>query len=192
MPDSVGPTAAEAAHTLRDLAAIGERSRRIGHAAFTRVPLVIWGTAWIAGYTAFDLLPLRPAIAVGAPLWVLAVVVSRIARNDDVVSGWQRGTRRSWAVVVLCSPLLVLTIMPAPPAVVMLLLGALWGVALLLFAVATGDVVLGGVGVLVVTVAAVARIVVPGHGVLGFGLVAGGAMAVLGLVRTWDALRGRA
>jgi hypothetical protein len=188
VPDGAGPspapTPSEAAGTLRDLDAIGDRSRRIVHAGFTRLPLLVWGVAWLGGYSAFDLLPFWPAVLIGGALWVLAALSSRFHGADEVVSSWQRSARRSWLVLVAASPLLVLAIMPVPAGTVLLLLGALWGVALALFAVATGDRPLGAVGWLVLVAAACCRFVVPGHGLLVFALVAGGAMAVLGAVRT--------
>jgi len=57
-------------------------------------------------------------------------------------------------------------------------------VALLLYAIAAGDVALGVVGAVIVVVAPTAHLVIPGRELLVFGVVAGAAMATLGILRT--------
>lgn len=174
---------AEAARTLGELRAIGDRSRRVAYATITRTPLVVWGVAWLLGYVALDTLEWAVAVPVGIGLSVAAALGTRLCRSEEVVNGWERRVQLSWLVLMASSPLLVATISPAPARSVVLFLGALWGVALLLYAVAAGDVALGVVGALIVVMAAVANVAVQHHGLLVFGLVAGAAMVALGVAR---------
>lgn len=177
------PSPAEAAQTLRELSAIRGRSRRVAHATFTRGPLVLWGVAWLLGYAALDTLPWPVAIPAGLALSGAAALGTRLSRSQQVVSGWEQHVQRSWLVLMASSPLLVLTITPAPVHAVPVFLGSLCGVALLLLAVAAGDIPVGVLGAVIVTTAAAVRILAPDHDLLVFGSVAGGAMTALGVCR---------
>lgn len=177
------PSAADAARTLQELAAIGGRSRRVAYATFTRSPLAVWGVAWLIGYVALDTAPWVVAVPVGLGLSAAAMLGTWLCRSEQVVNGWERRIRLSWLVLMGSSPLLVATITPAPAHTVALFLGALWGIALLLYAVAAGDVALGVVGAVIVATAPAAHIAVHDHDLLVFGVLAGGAMAALGMTR---------
>jgi hypothetical protein len=187
MPEPVrgrsGPSASEAARTLDELDAIGARTRRFARAGFSAVPLTLWGVAWMAGYAALALLPWGVAVPAGLVLALIATVGTWRVRSRDIVSDRARPLGVGWGVVMACSPLLVVTITPAPAATILLFLGALWGVALALLAVASSDRALGVVAAVVVVSAASARLFAGPHAVLVFGLVGGAAMVVLGLVR---------
>ncbi len=183
MPRAEDVSPSEAARTLRDIDRITGRSRRVAYAAFTRAPLTFWGIAWLLGYSALDLLPWAVAIPVGVALALGAALGMWWWRPGEVGSGHERKVQLSWLVLMACSPLLVATAGVVTSTAVLLFLGALWGVALLLLAVATGDVALGVVGGLVVVAAAAVRIAVPQHLLLTFAVVAGGAMTALGAYR---------
>ena len=173
----------EAADTLDELRAIADRTHQAATASVTRTPLVIWGVAWLLGYAALDLLPWSIAIPLGSALSTIATLGTWLGQSRAVVNGWERRIQLSFVAFMACSPVLVLAIMPVPAHTILLFLGALWGVALLLYAVATGDRVLGVIGVLIVVAAAALHIIDPAHDLLMFGMVAGGAMASLGLRR---------
>ena len=172
---------AAAAATLRDLVGIRARSRRAATRDLLRLPLLFWGLAWIAGFSLLDLAPWPVAVPAGAALAVAAAAGTWLSRARPAVrSGWEHRTRAGWIALLACSPCLVLCISPVPGRVMAAFLGALWGVALLLYAIATGDVPLGVVGGLTVVAAAFCRILLHRYGLLGFGLCAGGAMLALG------------
>jgi hypothetical protein len=182
--DGPGPTPpAAAADTLRDLRAIGSRSRQAATRDLIATPLVIWGIAWIVDYALLDLAPWRAAVPAGVALTVVAVAGTWLSRmRAAVLSGWERRVRMAWVALMLCSPFLVTSISPVPGRVLVVFLGALWGVGLLLFAIATGDVPLAAAGALTVLAAAFCRPVLHHYSLLGFGLCAGGAMVTVG---TW-------
>ncbi len=182
-------SAAVAADTLRDLDAIGSRSRRAATRDLLAVPLLAWGIAWIAGYALLDLAPWRAAVPAGLALAAAAVAATWLSRmHSAVLSGWERRIRTAWAALMLCSPFLVASVSPLPGRVLAAFLGAVWGVGLLLYAIAVADVPLGAAGAFTVLAAAFCRPALHHHALLGFGLCAGGAMLVLGAWR----LRGAA
>lgn len=175
---------AEAAETLRDLRTIGGRSQRAASTALTRIPLAAWGLTWAVGYALLALAPWRLAVPVGCVLALGGALVSWIFRSRQVTSGRERRTRAGWLALLLCSPFLVAVVSPIPARTEALFLGALWGVALLLFAIATLDLPLGVVGALIVLAAGGSRTAAVDRPLLVFGLIAGLAMLALGLWRT--------
>ena len=179
-----GTSAVEAARTLDELRAITDRSRRTARAAFTGVPLLAWGVAWMAGYAGLGLLPWATAVPLGLALSACAVLVTVLVRSTEIVSESRGRIAASWVALMVSSPLLAATVAPVPVPTMLVFLGALWGVGLLLLAVGTSDAPLGVVGGIVVAVAASAHVLLGDRSLLVFGLVAGGAMAGLGAVRT--------
>lgn len=91
---------------------------------------------------------------------------------------------RTWWVLFLGSFALGIIVAPAPPFVVGLASGALWGIAFLMYAVLAGDRAAGILGAGIVVLAAVLRITLMHRALLPFGLGAGGGMVLLGLMRT--------
>lgn len=86
-------------------------------------------------------------------------------------------------MVVVCGGALATIASPAPPYVVPLLLGALWGVAYMLYAIVAADRPLGFLGGGIVALAVICRIVVPDTSLLIFGIVAGASIALFGGIR---------
>lgn len=164
---------AEAAETLRDLRTIGGRSQRAASTALTQIPLATWGLAWAVRYALLALAPSPLAVPVGCVLAFGAALVTWIFRSREVTSGRERRTRAGWLALLLCSPFLIAVVSPIPVHPEALFLGALWGVALLLFAIATLDLPLGVVGALIVLAAAGSRIAALDRPLLVFGLIAG-------------------
>lgn len=181
--DRPPPGSVEAADTLAELEAIVSRSRRASYATVTRAPLVMWGVAWLVGYLALDTLNWAIAVPLGMVLSISAAVGTWLKRSAEVVNGWERRVRLSWLVLMVSSPLLVITVSPTPVAAMLLFLGALWGIALLLYAVAAADLALGIVGTIVLVAAPLARTALDHHELLVYGVLAGGAMITLGLRR---------
>lgn len=177
------PSPAEAARVLRELDAIGVRSRRAAYATLTRTPLALWGVAWLTGYALLDLTPWALAVPVGLAVSAAAVAGTWRSGAQDVLNGWEQRVRLSWLVLMASSPPLLMTVSPLPMHAVLIFLGALWGVALLLYAVAVGDIPLGAVGTVVLVTAAAVRVLGLDHDLLTFGVFAGGAMTALGAYR---------
>jgi len=173
----------DAARLLADIRPLPARTWRLAVQEFTRLPLLAWGVAWVLGYGAVQLLP--PWIGLGAftVLGVAALTLTRFVATPDLQSGWETQFRRCWWALIGVTPLLGLIIQPTPLPTLLLLLGALWGVALLLYAVAITDWALGMVGLTIVVSAAASHVLAGGWSLLCFGAVGGGAMAILGSVR---------
>ncbi|MDQ6898719.1 MAG: hypothetical protein M3072_04300 [Candidatus Dormibacteraeota bacterium] len=174
---------AEAARLLADVRQLPARTRWLAATKFTRLSLVAWGVAWVFGYTAVQVLPQPIGLGAFALLGVGAVTLTRLAAPGDLLTGWEAQFRRGWWVLIGVMPLLGLIVQPTSLATLLLLLGALWGVALLLLAVTVSDRALGAVGGTIVAGAAVIHVLAGGWALVSFGLVGGGAMAVLGSTR---------
>lgn len=179
-PSAEAGASLEAVSTLRELHAIGRRSRHAASTNLTGIPLASWGTAWSAGFAVLDLASWRIAVPLALLLAVGAAVGTWAVRSPEVRSGWERRIQVGWVALFLSSPFLVASVSPVAVRVELVFLGALWGVALLLYAVATTDFLLGAVGGITVLAAAFCRPLVPEHPLLTFGVVAGGAMLLVG------------
>lgn len=142
----------------------------------------MWGAAWWLGFALLDLAPWRIAVPVGIALSAGAMLTTWLFRSQEVSSGWERQTRTGWLALMLCSPFLLASIGPIPSYAQMIFLGALWGVALILYAVPTGDFPLGLVGAGILLTGVFARSF-GAHRLLVFGCVAGLAMVALGASR---------
>lgn len=190
MSRSTGPgtTPDEAAATLADLARLSRHSRRVSLAVVTGPPLVAWGLAWAVGFPLLDLAPWRVALPVGSGLAVAAGLVSWGLRPRHLQTGREGPVRGGWLAVMLASPFLVLSMIGMPVPTILVVLGVLWGLAMLLYAVAAVDRAFAVVGALIVVLGGVVRHVV-GQPLVVFGLVAGGAMVLLGVARTWRSRR---
>ncbi len=182
-------TACEAADALAAAQTMMHRSHRAAVGTFARAPLVYWGIAWIVGYAAAQYLSGWLAYLV----WLAFTAGSFVARRrwnrssdgqSIVISGWEGQVRRAWWVIVLGSAALPLIIEPVPTVALYLLLGALWGIAYMLYAVVADDRALGLLGASIVALAVAVRLFVPGSALLLFGLLAGGSQMTFGIVRT--------
>lgn len=181
---AVGLTPEEAAEALSEAGGARRDGRRAAVVGITQAPLVIWGVVWCADYAAFQFLSETVAALLSAGLAVVAFALSRrVGEEGGARSGWEREVVGAWWVLAVGSVGLAVVVGPAPKEVVWLLLGAFWGIALALYAVVSGDRALGVLGVSIVVVAAVLRVIWPPLPLLLFGLVCGGGMAILGLVR---------
>ncbi len=183
-------TPTEAADALAGAQATMRRSRRVAVGRFLSARLVYWGIAWMIDYTALQFLPGWIALLMWVVLVAGAFATPRLVAWSDagqstVISGWQGQFRRAWWVVLFGSFALVTIVAPAPDYVIYLLLGALWGIAHLLYAVATEDRPLAFLGGGIVLIAVAARVFAPEIALLLFGLLAGGCMAIFGALRTW-------
>lgn len=176
---------ADAAETLADLETISRRSRQAASAALTRIPLASWGAAWVVGFALLDQAPWRLAVPVGLALAAGAAVATWTWRSPQIRSGRETRIGLGWLALMLCSPFLVAVVSPIPDRVEMMFLGALWGVALLLYGIASADVAPAVVGAITVLAATISRVSGIPHPLLVFGAVAGGSMLALGLRRTW-------
>lgn len=182
-------TAREAADALTAAQTAMHRSHRAAVGTFARAPLVYWGIAWMAGYAAAQYLPGWLAYLV----WLAFMIGSFVARRwwnrsrggqSIVISGWEEQVRRAWWVIVLGSIALPLIVEPVPTVALYLLLGALWGIAYMLYAVVADDRALGLLGASIVALAVAVRLLVPEIALLLFGLFAGGSQMLFGIVRT--------
>jgi hypothetical protein len=180
----------EAARALELARAAEARSRRAVVEAPATGLLLYWGLAWLALYSGHALLRGTLGDVVTAVLLVLPVAWCAVRRwrgSAALVSGRERRLFAAWSVVVAASFIVPRIAQPATPATSGLLVGALWGLALLLYAVMAGDRALFGLGGGIILLAWF----LAGHGSaapLLFGLGAGGAMALVGGIRLW---RGR-
>jgi len=162
------------------------RSRRAVVERPMRVSLVYWGLVMMVGYPTVRFLPVWLPLL----LWGLlllgpsALCWLRKQRGAlSIISGWERAYTRAWWVFVLGSIAIGWIVAPAPLYVVPLLIGMLWGLALLLYAAVVADREVGLVGIGMMALAVALRVFVPEHAILIFGLAAGGGMTLLGLVR---------
>jgi hypothetical protein len=184
------PSAEEARAALGLAHAATVRTARAAKRTTLGVGLIAWGVAWLLGYAGLQFLPFFVGWGAWVPLGIAAFVATRLLRDDTIRSGWEGRFERAWWVVVFGTPLLVSTVTPAEPIVLVLLPGALWGLALLLYAVVSEERALAAFGATLVVLAPLLRQFLPEWGALLFGLVGGGGMVGLGLWRGGVGSRG--
>ncbi len=177
------PSVEEARVALRLARAATVRSARAAQRAMLRAGLIVWGVAWVLGYTGLQFLPFAIGWALWVPLGVAAFALTRRLRDDTIRSGWEARFGRAWWVIVFGTFLLVSTVVPAEAIVVTLLTGALWGLALLLYGVVSEERALAILGGGMVVLAPLLRHFLPEWGALLFGLCGGGGMVLVGLWR---------
>ncbi len=175
--------AERAKNSLRELDELTGSTRRAGRSMATGLPLVGWGAAWILGLGALDLLdgPLRILVAVLA--WTVGMVLSWLPVHSVIRTGTETRMRWAWLVVLVASPFLVTAAQPASFTHGVLFLGALWGLAMCLYAIATDDRVLAVVAGSGIVIAAVLADVEIATRLLGFGLCTGLPLLALGISR---------
>jgi VIT1/CCC1 family predicted Fe2+/Mn2+ transporter len=184
----------EATAALREAGQVRARGRRLAHGQATRLPLVWWGLAWAVTYPAVQFLPFPAALAVSAGSAAAAFALTKVGVRWDPTpgrTGWERQVTRGWWAVLVASFVVDVIAAPAPMQVFFLIPGALWGLALLIYAVVVGDLALGVLGAGIAVLAAVVRLFFLDQSLLLFGLAGGGWMAATGLVRLVGPVGGR-
>lgn len=178
-------TPEEAAAALVAARGILRQSRRAAVGSILRSSLVFWGLNWMVGYTLFQLWPGWPAIVLWAlvSLGLYTLPRLRIADAELIVSGWEAHIRRAWWVVLAGSCACAVIAAPAPLTVLLLLSGAVWGIAYALYGVIAGDEEIAALGGAIVVLAVALRLLAPAVALALFGLGAGGAQVLLGLLR---------
>ncbi len=177
------PSVEEARAALGLAHAATVRSARAAQRTTMGVGLLVWGVAWLVGYTALQFLPFALGWALWLPLSGAAYALTRQLRDDTVRSGWEPHFLRAWWVIVFGSTFLITTVVPAEAIVIILLTGGLWGLALLLYGVVSEERALALLGGGIVVLAPLLRHLLPDWGALVFGLLGGGGMVLLGLWR---------
>lgn len=169
--------------SLHELGALTDRTRLASRSMATGLPMAGWGAAWILGLGALDLLGGPTRILVAALAWMIGMLLSWLPMRAVIRTGTETRMRWAWVVVLAASPFLVSAARPASFVHGMLLLGALWGLAMCLYAVATDDRILAVVtGFGIVTAGVLAALEIPNR-LLCFGLSAGLPLLALGIHR---------
>jgi hypothetical protein len=184
----------EATTALREAHRVRALGRRLVHGQTTRLPLVWWGMAWMVTYCAAQVLPFAPALLAGAASSAVAFALTKLGSRWDPTpgrTGWEGQVTRAWWAVLVAAFVVDVVAAPAPPAVLFLIPGALWGLALLLYAVVIEDLALGVLGAGIAVLAAVLRLFFLDESLVLFGLLAGGGMIAVGLLRLLGRLGGR-
>jgi hypothetical protein len=179
----VSHEADQAENSLRELAGLTGRTRLASRSMATGFPLVGWGTAWIVGLGALDLLdgPMRVVVAVLA--WLVGMLLSWLPLRSVIRTGAETRMRWAWVVVLVASPFLVAAAQPASFTHGVLLVSALWGLAMCLYAIATGDQILAVVAGSGIVLAAVLADADSESRLLWYGLGAGLPLLALGTCR---------
>lgn len=177
----------QAQSSLRELDALTDRTRQASRSMATGYPMVGWGFAWIVGLGSLDLLAGPVRIAAAAAAWTVAMLLSWLPMHDVIRTGAEARMRLAWLVVLAASPFLVTAAQPASFTHGVLLLCALWGLAMCLYATATGDRLVGVVAAFGIVVAAVLAGSDQPSRLLLFGLCAGIPLLALGI---WRVVRG--
>lgn len=185
MHDRRTPSAEEAAALLAAARQARRQGRRAAIGAVLRTFLVFWGLDWIAGYAMIQLWPGWPALTLWGVASLVLYALPRIyaVEADLVVSGWEARFRRAWWVILGGSAACAVIAAPLPLATEVLLVGAVWGIAYALYGVVADDHEIAALGGVIVALAAAAHALAPADTPALFGLAAGGATAVLGLIR---------
>lgn len=167
------------------------RSRRLAVEQPARFLLVYWGVAWMLLYTiAAAAAPGWLMLALMAALILAPIVWCRLRAQRGargVRTGWEPRLWAAWWALVLGSAAIAAIAGPLPAGTQGILTGALWGLAFVLYGAAMTDIELGALGAGIVVLALVMRLALvpqrPALAVALFGVLAGGAMAALGLLR---------
>lgn len=151
----------------------------------TGLPMVGWGTAWILGLGALDLLDGLARILVAVLAWTIGMLLSWLPMRAVIRTGSETRMRWAWVVVLVASPFLVAAAQPGSFSHGVLLVGALWGLAMCLYAIATDDPILAVVaGIGIVMAGVLAALDIPSR-LLWFGVTAGLPVLALGIYRVF-------
>lgn len=176
-------TSADAARLLAEITPVARRARRLARDTSLARPLLAWGLAWTTGAVVFQYVPGPGGVVLGSAPAAGAAAVTWLARSRDVRLPARRRLTRAWLAFTACSPLLIAVAQPANARLLTVFLASLWGVAMVLYGIATEDVPLSAVGSAIVIAAAVARLAVPAAALLTVGACGGLGMTALGAWR---------
>jgi len=179
----VSHEADQAESSLRELDGLTGRTRLASRSMATGFPLVGWGTAWILGLGALDLLDGLMRIVVAALAWMVGMLLSWLPLRTVIRTGLERRMRWAWLVVLAASPFLVAAAEPTSFTHGVLLLAALWGLAMCLYGIATDDRMLAVAAGFGIVMAAVVADADSPNRLLWFGLSAGLPLLALGILR---------
>jgi len=169
--------------SLREIGALADRTRRAGRSMATGFPLVGWGAAWAAGYAALDLLDGVLRITVMILAWAFAMLMTWMPLRTVIRTGVESRMRWAWTAVMIASPFIVSAAQPSSMVHLGLLLGALWSMAMCLYAIATHDTAFAVIAMFGVVLAGVAGAQEALPPLLLFGLASGLILLTLGIYR---------
>jgi len=178
------PTSSDAARMLREITPVTRRSRQLTRNAALGRPLLAWGLAWMAGAALFQWVPEPAGAVLGSVPCAGALAVCWLVRSPDVRLPGRRRFALLWFALLASSPLLVAVAAPANAKIMTVFLASVWAVGMVLYGIATEDVPLAVVGLVIVVLAGAARIVFPGAAMIIVGIGGGLGMASLGYWRT--------
>lgn len=179
----------QAEQLIRELGSLTDRTRTAGRAVTTGLPLIGWGVAFGLGYAALDLLGGVARLLVVGLAWLIGMGCSWLPMRHAIRTGAEGRTRWGWVVVLVASPFLVAAAQPSHWVYLALFLGALWGMAMSLYAVATADIPFAVASMVVVVVAAVAAIQPLLPQLAFFGVGAALPLLTIGVHRTMSGVR---
>src|SRR5215831_12421967 len=128
----------EATTALREAHRVRALGRRLVHGQTTRLPLVWWGAAWMVTYPAAQALPFALALVAAIATSAAAFAMTKLGARWDPMpgrTGWEGHVMRAWWAVLVGAFVVDVMAAPAPTPVLFLIPGALWGLAMLLYAV---------------------------------------------------------
>lgn len=169
--------------SLREIGAIADKTRRAGRSMATGFPLIGWGAAWATGYAALDLLDGLARIAVMVLAWAFAMLMTWMPLRTAIRTGVESRMRWAWTAVMVASPFLVSAAQPSSMVHLALLLGALWSMAMCLYAIATHDTAFAVIAMFGVVLAGASGIQEALAPLLLFGVTSGLILLVLGVYR---------
>jgi len=178
-----------AARSLRELHALTGRTRLASRSMVTGLPLIGWGTAYIVGLAALDLLDGVLRMAVVALAYLFGMALSWLPTRDVIRTGTEPRMRAAWFVVLFATPCLAVAARPESFTYAMLMACALWGLAMCLYGVATGDVVFATVAGSGTVLAGLLAMPDLAHPLAWFGVGAGLPLLVLGASRVLHGVR---
>jgi hypothetical protein len=181
----------EATTALREAHRVRALGRRLLHGQTTRLPLVWWGVAWMVTYPAAQFLPFAPALVAGGASAAAALAMTKLGARWDPMpgrTGWEGRVTRAWWAILVSVFVIDVIAAPAPAPVLFLIPGAVWGLAMLLYAVVVEDRALGVLGAGIAVLAAALRLLFLDESLVLFGLLGGGGMVAVGLLRLFGTL----
>lgn len=178
------PSVEEARASLLAARTIAARSGRAAIGSATNLGMAVWGTTWLLGYLALQFLPLPLGWATWGPLCVVAYLITRQRRGATIRSGWEARIQRAWWATIAGTTVAMFLVAPTRPAVLILMPGVIWALAIVQYAIVAEDRALGGLGGAILAAALLARYLAPGWAALALALVGGGGMLALGVARS--------